>query len=115
RGVVITVDHFGNLITNIDSKLVAGFARAQVHAGNHVFELHRTYGETQPGQYLALINSFDVLEIARAEQSAAEGLGLGRGAPVVVHEAVSRPGDGNGRRNGYRSCTWRRACSALDH
>jgi hypothetical protein len=51
-----------------------------------VFPLLRTYGDTQPGQYLALVNSFDVVEIARAEQSAADGLGLGRGAPVVVRE-----------------------------
>ena len=36
------------------------------------------------GEYLALINSFGVLEVARAEKSAAEGLGLDRGAPVTV-------------------------------
>ena len=38
-------------------------------------------GIARPGEYLALVNSFGVVEIARAEQSAAEGLGLaGRGA-----------------------------------
>ncbi len=82
-GVVITIDHFGNLITNIDAELVAGIPSPKVHAGNHTFDLLRTYGDTQPGQYLALVNSFGVIEIARAEQSAADGLGLGRGAPVV--------------------------------
>jgi S-adenosylmethionine hydrolase len=46
--------------------------------------LHQTYGQCQPGDFLALINSFQVLEIARAEGSAADGLGLGRGAPVIV-------------------------------
>jgi S-adenosyl-L-methionine hydrolase (adenosine-forming) len=85
-GVVITVDNFGNLITNIDRQLIERFRKPAVHAGNHVFPLLRTYGDTQPGQYLALVNSFDVVEIARAEQSAADGLGLGRGAPVVVRE-----------------------------
>jgi len=83
-GVVITIDHFGNLITNIDAEHLKGLEKPTVHAGNHIFELLRTYGDTQPGQYLALINSFGVVEIARAEQSAADGLGLGRGAPVVV-------------------------------
>jgi S-adenosylmethionine hydrolase len=83
-GVVITIDHFGNLITNIDAELLKGLDRPTVHAGNHTFELLRTYGDTQPGQYLALVNSFGVVEIARAEQSAADGLGLGRGAPVVI-------------------------------
>ncbi|MEP7246784.1 MAG: SAM hydroxide adenosyltransferase, partial [Gammaproteobacteria bacterium] len=86
-GLVITTDHFGNLITNIDGALIKEFTAPQVHAGNHVFPLLRTYGDTQPGQYLALVNSFGVIEIARAEQSAADGLGLGRGAPVVVREA----------------------------
>ena len=84
RGVVITIDHFGNLITNIDEALLTGLVRPLVRAGNHAVPLRRTYGEMKPGEYLALINSFGVLEIARAEKSAAEGLGLGRGAPVVV-------------------------------
>jgi len=83
-GVVITQDHFGNLITNIDGDLLKGMETPTVHAGNHTFELLRTYGDTQPGQYLALVNSFGVVEIARAEQSAADGLGLGLGAPVVI-------------------------------
>ena len=60
----------------------------RVYAGNHVLSLLRTYGDTRPGEYLALINSFGVLEIARAEQSAADGLGLGRGAPILVRDAV---------------------------
>jgi S-adenosylmethionine hydrolase len=84
RGVVITIDHFGNLITNIDGTSIAGLARPVVRAGNRTIPLRRTYGEMKPGEYLALINSFGVLEIARAEKSAAEGLGLGRGAPVTV-------------------------------
>ena len=85
-GVVITIDHFGNLITNIDGSLLERFANPQVRAGNHLFPVRRTYGDVQPGAYLALVNSFGVVEIARAEQSAAEGLGLSRGAPVGVRE-----------------------------
>ncbi len=85
-GVIITIDHFGNLISNIDAALIERFRLPLVHAGNHAFPLLRTYGDTRPGEYLALINSFGVLEIARAEQSAAEGLGLSRGAPVTVRD-----------------------------
>ena len=83
-GVVITIDHFGNLITNIDVDVIKGFAKPVVRTGAHEFELRRTYGDKRPGEYLALINAFGVVEIARAEQSAAAGLGLGRGAPVSV-------------------------------
>jgi S-adenosylmethionine hydrolase len=87
RGVVIAVDNFGNLITNIDEQLLAGLRKPVVRAGGHVFALRRTYGDAKPGDYLALVNSFGVVELARAEQSAADGLGLERGAPVVVSEA----------------------------
>lgn len=89
-GVVITIDHFGNLITNIDAALLERFRLPLIHAGNHAFPLLRTYGDTRPGEYLALVNSFGVLEIARAEQSAAEGLGLSRGAPVVVRDRIDQ-------------------------
>ncbi len=90
-GVVITIDHFGNLITNIDAALIERFRLPLVHAGNHSFALLRTYGDTRPGEYLALINSFGVVEIARAEDSAAEGLGLSHGAPVVVRNRTDQP------------------------
>ena len=90
-GVVITIDHFGNLITNIDASLIERFRLPLVHAGNHSFALRRTYGDVPPGEYLALVNSFGVVEIARAEESAAEGLGLSRGAPVVVRDRMDQP------------------------
>ena len=83
-GVIVTVDTFGNLISNIDRSLLEPLDSPVVTLGGHRFELKPTYGRVQPGEYLALINSFDVLEIARAEGSAADGLGTDRGAPVVV-------------------------------
>ena len=51
----MTIDHFGNLITNIDAPLVERFRTPRVLAGNHSFELKRTYGDVRPGEYLALI------------------------------------------------------------
>jgi S-adenosyl-L-methionine hydrolase (adenosine-forming) len=92
---VVTVDHFGNLLTNLDASLVDQVATPVVRAGGQEIPLRRTYSDVRPGEYLALINSFGVLEVARAEKSAAEGLGLGRGAPVVVsprHCAAKRIG-----------------------
>lgn len=86
-GVVITVDTFGNLITNIDASSVEALTAPVVHVGGRFIPLRRTYGDVRPGEYLALINSFDVLEIARAEQSASDGLGAERGAPVTVRGA----------------------------
>lgn len=83
-GTVVTIDHFGNLITNIDAALLRGLARPAVRLAGRELPLRRTYSDMRPGEYLALVNSFGVLEVARAEQSAAAGLGLARGAPVVV-------------------------------
>lgn len=83
-GIVVTIDAFGNLITNIDASLLADFDNAVVELAGHSFALKSTYGRAQPGEYLALINSFGVIEIARAESNAAEGLGTERGAPVIV-------------------------------
>jgi S-adenosyl-L-methionine hydrolase (adenosine-forming) len=84
-GVIITIDHFGNLITNIDAELIRNFPAPVVRVGGgHNLPLRRTYGDVRPGEFLALVNSFGVIEIARAEQSAAEALGLGRGAPVTI-------------------------------
>ena len=86
RGCVVTIDHFGNLITNIDERYLADMQRPSIRVAGLQFNLQQTYGRVQPGDFLALINSFGVIEIARAEGSAADGLGLGRGAPVFVSD-----------------------------
>jgi len=83
-GTIVTIDHFGNLVTNIETAHLQGLAHPRVRVGGHEFALRRTYSDVRPGEYLALVNSFGVVEIARAERSAAEGLGLARGAPVSV-------------------------------
>ncbi|MEX2122307.1 MAG: SAM-dependent chlorinase/fluorinase [Woeseia sp.] len=86
-GVIVTVDAFGNLISNIDQSLLLPFKTPVASLAGHRFAMKPTYGNVQPGEYLALINSFGVLEIARAEGSAAAGLGSERGAPIAVLEA----------------------------
>jgi len=88
-GSVVTIDHFGNLVTNIDADLVATLGRPRVRVAGHELPLRRTYSDVRPGEYLALVNSFGVLEVARAEGSAAAGLGLERGAPVIIVTKVS--------------------------
>ena len=86
-GIVVTIDAFGNLITNIDASLIKPYENPVVHLAGHEFDITSTYGRVRPGDYLALINSFGVIEIARAEGNAAEGLGTDRGAPVHIVES----------------------------
>ena len=90
-GVIVTVDTFGNLISNIDAALVASFERPVLQVAGRQVPLLTTYGNVRPGEYLGLINSFGVVEVALAEGDAAEGLGVGRGAPISVS-----PGTGLG-------------------
>ena len=85
-GSIMTVDAFGNLISNIDAELVSSFNRPVVRVAGREISLLTTYGNVKPGEYLALINSFGVIEVALAESNAAEGLGVGRGAPITVVE-----------------------------
>ena len=87
EGVVVTIDHFGNLLTNIDEQELAGIDHPVVRACGRELPVLCTYSDAQPGEYLALVNSFGVLEIARSGGSAAAGLGLGRGDTVEVGEA----------------------------
>lgn len=87
QGTVIAIDNFGNLITNIEESMLESFATPEAHAAGKSFAFHRTYGQRRPGEFMALINSFGVVEISRVESSAAESLGLGRGAPVLLREA----------------------------
>ena len=83
--MIVTVDTFGNLISNIDAGLLEAFNQPVADIGGHQIPMQTTYGRVQPGDYLALVNSFGVVEVARAEGSAADGLGSARGAPLVIH------------------------------
>ncbi len=87
KGLVITVDNFGNLITNIDASLIESWPDAAVSIGRHDIPFRRTYADMKPGEYLALINSYGVLEVAMAESNASEGLSVERGAPVYVRRS----------------------------
>jgi S-adenosylmethionine hydrolase len=88
RGVVLRVDRFGNLITNIERRLFEEFAagkRTQIAiADQPVPTVVATYAEADAGSICALFGSSDHLEIAVSSGSAAERLGLTRGAAVVV-------------------------------
>jgi S-adenosylmethionine hydrolase len=87
-GVVLRVDRFGNLVTNIDRKAVERFAQGAgvaIEAGSHRIErLVATYAELPPDGVGALFGSTDHLELAASSASAGERLGLGRGTPIVI-------------------------------
>jgi S-adenosylmethionine hydrolase len=88
QGVVLRVDRFGNLITNIPrplfEQLAAGGALQVRVEGQEIPRLVATYAESLPGELCALFGSTDHLEVAVSGASAADHLRLGRGAAVSV-------------------------------
>jgi S-adenosylmethionine hydrolase len=93
RGVVVRVDRFGNLITNIDRAAVDRHARGEppsVRIEGNTAPVVQPYGDAPAGALCALFGSTDHLEVAVNGGSAAERLGLGRGAGVTVLRSSRR-------------------------
>lgn len=84
KGVVVEVDRFGNLLTNLPGRFLSG--STGVFLGGERVPTGRTYGEVDPGHTLALVNSDGFLEIAVRNGSAAESLGVGVGGVVEIVE-----------------------------
>jgi len=87
-GVVVAVDRFGNLISNIEATAVVALNSPTVHIGGLRLPLRRTYGDAAAGEYLGLINSFEVLEVACSRGNAAAGLKQGVGASISAVPTV---------------------------
>ena len=86
-GTVLRADRFGNLITNIDRKAFERLAGSplDIRVGDcPIAKVVSTYADAAPGEVCALFGSSDHLEIAANGASAAEALGLGRGASVRI-------------------------------
>ena len=78
-GVVITIDRFGNAVTNLMARRGGVLA-----VGAHRLSVAQTYADVEPGALVALIGSSGLVEIARRDGSAAAHLALTRGSEVVL-------------------------------
>ncbi len=88
-GKIVSIDRFGNLITNIDSNSLAAFSQTkplkhlQIHIGAVAISgLSRTYSDAAPGALLALFGSRNYLEIAVNGGNAADNFKARKGDPV---------------------------------
>ncbi len=90
RGVVLKVDKFGNLITNITPQDLPQLFTAEPPAfklrvgKSEVTRMCANYAQGTPGEVFAILNSMGFLEIASARGPAAQIAGVGRGAEVGV-------------------------------
>jgi len=90
-GRIIAIDHFGNLISNVDRRQLARYDQAglstklKIMIGSHVIGgLSETYGDVRPNTPLAIIGSRGYLEIAVNSGNAALILNARLGDAVRV-------------------------------
>jgi S-adenosylmethionine hydrolase len=83
-GCVVSVDRFGNLITNVDAALLVGISSPIVGVAGIERPLVRTYSDGSPGDYLALVGSFGTVELAMRDGNASLALGAKSRDPAYV-------------------------------
>jgi S-adenosylmethionine hydrolase len=89
KGVVLRVDAFGNLMTNLKAEdipigaLGGGAIKLAVN-GKQVLKFAQTFALGNPGEPIAVLGSAGYVEIAVNRGSAARTLGVNRGAEVTL-------------------------------
>ncbi len=90
QGVVLKVDKFGNVVTNITPQDIPQLFAPQpppfkIVIGKHEITRMRTaYAESAPGEVFGILGSMGFLEISMNRGSAARALEVGKGAETVV-------------------------------
>jgi S-adenosyl-L-methionine hydrolase (adenosine-forming) len=85
-GDVLTVDHFGNLLTTLRASevLPSSDAAFRLQIGGHTLRSVRTFADAAPGELVALVGSFGTIEVALRDGSAAQRLQPVPGANVKL-------------------------------
>jgi S-adenosyl-L-methionine hydrolase (adenosine-forming) len=78
-GVVIAVDRFGNVVTNLIAR-----TGGTLELDSRSIAIRRTYADVATGDIVALVGSSGLVEIAIRDGSAARVLGAKRGDQVVL-------------------------------
>jgi len=89
RAEIVSVDRFGNLVTNVREELLPKSEKDRVRvtirvSGHTIKGICRTYTDVRLGQLVAYIGSAGLLEIGRNRGSARDVLGAGIGHPVRI-------------------------------
>lgn len=95
-GVIISIDRFGNCISNIDENCLRKFVKngsekkLEINIGKTVIKsLSYTYTDAEPKRPLALIGSFGYLEIASNCENAGQMLNIKKGDTIILKRTVS--------------------------
>lgn len=90
RAVVLKVDRFGNLITNLTPQDAPNLFGADpspfkiVVGSKEITEIHSNYAEGSPGEVFGILGSMGYLEIVANRAPAAQLTGAGKGAEVSI-------------------------------
>lgn len=90
KGMIIHIDNYENLITNITRESFKEFTtntEFEISFRNQkykVTKIYESYGDVRPGEIVALFTSDNILEIAINKGNAASLLGIDKSDPIVV-------------------------------
>ena len=90
RGVILKVDRFGNLITNITPEDAPALFSAKsgafkiVVGSKEITEIRKAYAEGSPGEVFGVLGSMGYLEIVANRAAAAQLTGAGKGSEVTL-------------------------------
>lgn len=89
RAVVLKVDRFGNLITNLTPEdlpaLFTGKSGFKILVGSkEITEIRSAYAEGAPGEVFGILGSMGYLEIVANRAAAAQITGAGKGSEVSI-------------------------------
>jgi S-adenosylmethionine hydrolase len=83
-GEIVTIDHYGNLLSNLDQSWLAELGDCDVCIAARVIRIVRTYSDAAPGELIALVNAFGVIEVAERNGNAAGSLNVAPGATIEL-------------------------------
>jgi len=90
RAVVLKVDRFGNLITNVTPEDIPSLfgskaTKFKITVGNkEITEIHANYAEGTPGEVFGILGSMGYLEIAANRASASQLTSANKGSEVNI-------------------------------
>src|ERR1700722_11914249 len=90
RGVVLKVDRFGNLVTNVTAADVPALFAAKtgpfkiVVGSREVTDIRAAYGEGGPGEVFGILGSMGYLEIVANRAAAAQLTGAVKGSEIMI-------------------------------
>jgi S-adenosylmethionine hydrolase len=90
RGVVLKIDRFGNLVTNVTAADVPALFAANpgafkiVVGSREITDIRTAYAEGAPGEVFGILGSMGYLEIVANRAAAAQITGAGKGSEVSI-------------------------------